>query len=62
MIKLNHKYSEGNEMNFQDNLIQFTMAIMESVLADSNIGTNETKRRFVGAKRNVDEAPSCCSV
>lgn len=62
VIKLNHKNPEGNEMNFQGNLIQFTIAIMESVLADLNIGTNETRRRFVGAKRKVDETLSCCSI
>lgn len=62
VIKLNHKNSKGNEMNFQGNLIQFTIAIMESVLADPNIGTNETRRRFVGAKRKVDETLSCCSI
>lgn len=62
VIKLNHKNPEGNKMNFQGNLIQFTIAIMESVLADPNIGTNETRRRFVGAKRKVDETLSCCSI
>lgn len=58
VIKLN---PEGDKMNFQST-IQFTIAIMETVLADPNIGTDETRRRFVGAKRNVDETPSCCSV
>lgn len=50
VIKLNHKNPEGNEMNFQGNLIQFTIAIMESVLADPNIGTNEIRRRSLGRK------------